>query len=130
MSLINRTFSDLDLDFTAHPVTKDVAKKVNEYAIASSIRNLLDTNHYERMFKPEIGSNLKKFLFEPIDNVTTSLIQDAIFETIKNYEPRVTIQEVVAVPNYDQNRYDVRVSFFVKNTKEPIEISFFLERIR
>jgi phage baseplate assembly protein W len=130
MSLINRTFSDLDLDFTAHPVTKDVTKKVNEYAIASSIRNLLDTNHYERMFKPEIGSNLKKFLFEPIDNVTTSLIQDAIFETIKNYEPRVTIQEVVAVPNYDQNRYDVRVSFFVKNTKEPIEISFFLERIR
>lgn len=130
MSLINRTFSDLDLDFTAHPVTKDVTKKVNEYAIASSIRNLLDTNHYERMFKPEIGSNLKKFLFEPIDNVTTSLIQDAIFETIKNYEPRVTIQEVVAVPNYDQNRYDVRVSFFVKNTKEPIEISFFLERVR
>jgi phage baseplate assembly protein W len=130
MSLIARTFSDLDLDFTAHPVTKDVAKKINEYAIASSIRNLLDTNHYERPFKPEIGSNLKKFLFEPIDNVTTSLIQDSIVETIKNYEPRVTVQEVVAIPNYDQNRYDVRISFFVKNTKEPIEISLFLERIR
>lgn len=130
MSLIARTFSDLDLDFTAHPVSKDVAKKVNEYAIASSIRNLLDTNHYERPFKPEIGSNLKQFLFDPIDNITTSLIQDAIFETIKNYEPRVTVQEVVAIPNYDENRYDVSVSFFVKNTKEPIEISFFLERIR
>lgn len=130
MSLISRKFSDLDLNFSAHPVTKDVTKKVNEYAIATSIRNLLSIGHYEKLFQPEIGSNLKKFLFEPIDNVTTSLIQDSIFETIKNYEPRVTISEVVAVPNYDENRYDVRIVFFVKNTKEPIEISLFLERIR
>lgn len=130
MSLIARKFSDLDLDFTKHPVTKDVSKKVNENAIASAIRNLLLTSHYERPFNPDLGSNLKKFLFEPIDNVTTSLIQDSIFETIKNYEPRVTVEEIVATPNYDLQRYDVYVTFFVKNTVEPITISFFLERIR
>lgn len=130
MSLIARKFSDLDLDFTKHPVTKDVSKKVNENAIATAIRNLLLTSHYERPFNPDLGSNLKKFLFEPIDNVTTSLIQDSIFETIKNYEPRVTVEEVVAAPNYDLQRYDVYVTFFVKNTVEPITISFFLERIR
>lgn len=130
MSLIARKFSDLDLDFTKHPVTKDVSRKVNENAIATAIRNLLLTSHYERPFNPDLGSNLKKFLFEPIDNVTTSLIQDSIFETIKNYEPRVTVEEVVAAPNYDLQRYDVYVTFFVKNTVEPITISFFLERIR
>jgi len=130
MSLIARKYSDLDLNFTKHPVTKDVSKKVNENAIATAIRNLLLTSYYERPFKPELGSNLKKFLFEPIDNVTTSLIQDSIFETIKNFEPRVTISEVVATPNYDLQRYDVYVTFFVKNTVEPITISFFLERLR
>ena len=130
MSLIARKFSDLDLNFTKHPVTKDVSKKVNENAIATAIRNLLLTSHYERPFNPDLGSNLKKFLFEPIDNVTTSLIQDSIFETIKNHEPRVTIEEVVAAPNFDEQRYDVYVTFFVKNTVEPITISFFLERIR
>jgi hypothetical protein len=130
MSLIARKFSDLDLNFTKHPVTKDVSKKVNENAIATSIRNLLLTNFYERPFNPELGSNLRKFLFEPIDNVTTSLIQDSIFETIKNFEPRVIISEVVAAPNFDEQRYDVYVTFFVKNTVEPITISFFLERIR
>lgn len=130
MSLIARKFSDLDLNFTKHPVTKDVSKKVNENAIATAIRNLLLTSHYERPFNPDLGSNLKKFLFEPIDNVTTSLIQDSIFETIKNYEPRVTVEEVVAAPNFDEQRYDVYVTFFVKNTVEPITISFFLERIR
>jgi phage baseplate assembly protein W len=130
MSLFARKYSDIDLNFTAHPVTKDVTKKLNENAIAASIRNLLLTSHYERLFNPDIGSNLKKLLFEPIDNVTTSIIQDMIFETIKNYEPRVTIEEVVAAPNYDDERYDVYITFFLNNSLEPITVSFFLERIR
>lgn len=130
MSLITRRYSDFDLDFDAHPVTKDVSKKLNENAITQSVRNLLLTSHYERPFKPELGSNLKKFLFEPIDNITTSLIQDAIWYTLTNYEPRIEIQEVVATPNYEENRYDITMSFFIKNTVDPITISFFLERVR
>jgi phage baseplate assembly protein W len=130
MSLISRTYKDIDLDFAAHPVTKDILKKTNEYAIAAAIRNLLLTSHYERPFKPDLGSNLKKFLFEPIDNITTSLIQDSIFETIQNYEPRVEISEVVAIPNFDEDGYDVKVVFFIRNTIEPLSVSFFLERVR
>jgi len=130
MSLITRKYSDFNLDFTSHPVTGDITKKLNENAIAQSIRNLLLTSHYERPFKPQLGSNVKKFLFEPIDNITTSLIQDSIFETLRNYEPRITIQEVVATPNYDEQRYDVNITFFVKNSVEPLTINFFLERVR
>ena len=104
MSSIVRKFSDLDLDFSAHPVTKDVVKKLNDNAIAGSIRNLLLTSHYERLFNPELGSNLKKMLFEPIDNITTSIIQGMILQTIQNYEPRVTIQDVIATPDYDNAR--------------------------
>ena len=130
MSLITRKYSDFNLDFTAHPVTGDITKKLNENSIAQSIRNLLLTSHYERPFKPQLGSNVKKFLFEPIDNITTSLIQDSIFETLRNYEPRITIQEVVATPNYDEQRYDVNITFFVKNSIEPLTINFFLERVR
>lgn len=130
MSLITRRYSDFNLDFTPHPVTEDLSKKLNENAIAQSIRNLLLTSHYERPFKPELGCNIKKFLFEPIDNVTTSLIQDAIYQTITNYEPRVQIEEVVARANFDENRYEVDVTFFVQNTVTPLTISFFLERVR
>jgi len=130
MSLIARKYSDFDLDFTAHPVTKDVSKKLNENAITQSIRNLLLTAHYERPFKPELGSNLRKFLFEPIDNVTTVLIQDAISQTLRNYEPRIEIQQVIAAPNFEENRYDITLSFFVRNTTEPLTVTFFLERVR
>ena len=130
MSSIVRKFSDLDLNFSAHPVTKDVVKKLNDNAIAGSIRNLLLTSHYERLFNPELGSNLKKMLFEPIDNITTSIIQGMILQTIQNYEPRVTIQDVIATPDYDNDRYDIKIVFFVNNTLEPIVVSFFLERVR
>jgi phage baseplate assembly protein W len=130
MSSIVRKFSDLDLNFSAHPVTKDVVKKLNDNAIAGSIRNLLLTSHYERLFNPELGSNLKKMLFEPIDNITTSIIQGMILQTIKNYEPRVTIEDVIATPDYDNDRYDIKIVFFVNNTLEPITVSFFLERVR
>jgi len=130
MSLIARRYSDFDLDFDAHPVTKDILKKTNENSIAQSIRNLLLTSNYERPFNPDLGSNLKRFLFEPVDNVTTSLIQDSIFQTLTNFEPRITIQEVVAVPNFDLDQYDVTITFYVKNTIEPLTITFFLERVR
>ena len=130
MSLIARRYSDFDLDFDAHPVTKDILKKTNENSIAQSIRNLLLTSNYERPFNPDLGSNLKRFLFEPVDNVTTSLIQDSIFQTLANFEPRITIQEVVAVPNFDLDQYDVTITFYVKNTIEPLTITFFLERVR
>ena len=130
MSSIVRKFSDLDLNFSAHPVTKDVVKKLNDNAIAGSIRNLLLTSHYERLFNPELGSNLKKMLFEPIDNITTSIIQGMILQTIQNYEPRVTIQDVIATPDYDNDRYNIKIVFFINNTLEPIAVSFFLERVR
>jgi hypothetical protein len=130
MSLITRKYSDFDLDFEAHPVTKDVSKKLNENAIAQSIRNLLLTSHYERPFNPDLGSNLKKFLFEPMDTISTSLIQESILFTLRNYEPRVDVQQVTATPNFEDNRYDVTIKFFLRNSLEPLSITFFLERVR
>lgn len=130
MSLLARKYVDIDLDFAAHPVTKDILRKKDENAIAQSIKSLLLTSHYERPYNPDLGSNLKRFLFEPIDNVTTTLIQDSIYQTLRNFETRIEIQEVVATPNFDLDQYDVSITFYVKNVLEPITISFFLERIR
>ena len=65
MARNTRTFTDLDLNFFAHPVTKDVTTKIDEQAIKSSVRNLILTSNYEKPFHPEIGSPLKSLLFEP-----------------------------------------------------------------
>lgn len=130
MSLFTRTYTDIDLDFDANPITKDVQKKVDASAIAASISNLLSTSHYERLFNPEIGCNIKRYLFEPIDDITTSNMQEEITRTIKNYERRVDLREVTVTPQYDLNAYEVFIKFFINNDLQPITVTLFLERVR
>jgi phage baseplate assembly protein W len=77
-----RSFKDLDLNFTIHPVKKDINTHKNEYAIINAVKNLVLTNHYERPFQPEIGSNIRRLLFENVDTVTASQIEREIVETI------------------------------------------------
>ena len=125
-----RKFKDLDLNFTAHPVRKDINKFVNEYAIVNSVKNLILTNHYERPFRPELGSNIRRMLFENVDTIMAAQIEREIEETIINFEPRVNVSKVVALPIPDENRYSIELQFFVINSPEPIAIKFFLERIR
>ena len=73
----SRTFKDLDLDFGLNPVTKDVNKLTDAEAIKRSVRNLINTNHFERPFHPEIGGNVRALLFEnmtPLTALNLSLI--------------------------------------------------------
>lgn len=125
-----RTFKDLDLNFTSHPVRKDVNKFVNEYAVINAVKNLILTNHYERPFRPELGSNIRRMLFENVDTIMAAQIEREIEETIVNFEPRVRVSKVVAVAAPDDNRYNIELQFFVINSPDPISIKFFLERIR
>ena len=55
---------DLNLDFSFNSVTKDIQKITDVEAVKRSVRNLINLNHYEKPFHPEIGSNLNIMLFE------------------------------------------------------------------
>ena len=125
-----RTFRDLDLNFTIHPVKKDINIYKNEYAVINSIKNLVLTNHYERPFQPEIGSNIRRLLFENVDSVTAAQIEREITEVIGNFEPRAEVSQVIVVPAPDENTYKITLEFFIINSTAPITINFFLERIR
>jgi len=125
-----RTFTDLDLSFISHPIRKDINTFKNEYAITNSIKNLVLTNFYERPFRPEIGSNIRRLLFENFDVIVSTQIERAIQETIENYEPRVTISKILVKPDPDKNGYNVTLNFFIINLTNPLSITFFLERIR
>ena len=125
-----RSFKDLDLNFTIHPIRKDINTHKNEYAITNSIKNLVLTNHYERPFQPEIGSNIRRLLFENVDAITAAQIEREITETIENFEPRAQVSKVIASADPDNNGYKVTLEFFVINNANPITINFFLERIR
>jgi phage baseplate assembly protein W len=126
----SRSFKDLDLNFIPHPVRKDVTKHINEFAIINSVKNLILTNHYERPYQPELGSNIRRLLFENVDVIIAARIEREIVETIENFEPRVQVSKVTAIPAPDENSYQIILEFFIVNIPNPVTITFFLERIR
>lgn len=123
-------YSDLDLDFLPHPTTGDVVRKTGTDAIKRSVRNLILTNFYEKPFRHGIGSNALKLLFDNMTPLTSAFLKDAIFEVLRNYEPRVEVLDVRVSMDLDSNGYDVAIDFVVLNRNLPVTISLFLERIR
>ena len=126
----SRIYKDLNLNFEKNTVTKDIQKITDIEAVKRSVRNLINTNHYEKPFHPEIGSNLRAMLFENLTPQMNHLISKQIELLIKNYEPRVRLVQVNAQPSYDRNGYLATISFYVLNHPEPVIVENFLERLR
>lgn len=123
-------YQDFTLDFNIHPVRKDLVLVTNENSVVRSLINLIQLNHYESPFHPEIGSNLRKLLFENVSDFTARDISRFIEETIENFEPRATIQSLAVTPNEDENRYDVFLRVFIKTFPNPFTVNFILEKVR
>ena len=129
-SNISREYSDLDLSFKVHPIKKDINKHIGEYAVINSIKNLMLLGHYEKPFRPDIGSNLRRLLFEPMDNVTSATLEREIETVVGNFEPRVSISKIQLIPDFNNNGYSVNLEFYIVNRTDPVTIKFFLERAR
>ena len=126
----NRIYKDLDLDFGRNPVTNDVNKLTDVEAVKRSVRNLINTNNYERPFHPEIGSGIRGLLFEPMSPLTSLALQRKVEEVLLNFEPRISLVQVLSNANIDRNSYDLKIMFYVIGSEEPVEVETFLERLR
>ena len=127
---VTRQYRDLDLNFTIHPLRKDVNKNLDELAIVNSIKNIVSTNHYEKPFQPDFGSNVRRMLFESLDNITASALEREIEQSITNYEPWVKLLSVKFIPDFENNGFNVEMQFYILNKSEPVTITFLLERLR
>jgi len=126
-----QTFKDLSVTFKKHPVTDDLVSVKDKAAIVQSIQNLLLTNKGERLFQPQLGSNLQKSLFEPLDYGTAGMIRGQVKEVIKTWEPRVVVEEVRCEPDFNTNGYEVELSYRIIGRQDrQVQASFFLERTR
>tara|TARA_E500000331_G_C17123756_1_gene655032 strand:+ start:330 stop:755 length:426 start_codon:yes stop_codon:yes gene_type:complete len=125
-----RTYKDLDLDFTRHPVTNDVVKIEDVNAVKRSVRNLVNTQFYERPFHPELGCGVRDLLFENYTPMTGIFIRRKIEEVLVNYEPRAKISSIVVNEEEDRNGIKVEVNFYVLNLPNPVTVTTTLQRIR
>ena len=126
----SRPFRDIDLDFDRNIVTNDVNVVENVVAIKRSVRNLIQTNYYERPFNPELGCGVRELLFEPFTPITRVLLERKIEEVLKNYEPRCVLQNVTVDDDQDRNRLLVNIYFYVRGIPGPQTVSTFLQRLR
>ena len=127
----SKIFKDLNLDFQQNTATKDIQKITDAESVKRSVRNLINTNHYEKPFHPEIGSNLRAMLFELMTPVTAQILARKIEDVIQNFEPRARLISVTALPNLDRNEYEVSIEFYVVNQPtELVDLTIMLERVR
>lgn len=126
-----QTFKDLSITFKPHPVTGDLIVKKDDAAVKQAVINLLLTNKGERPFQPDLGSDLRNLLFEPVDAASAGQIARNISDTLNRYEPRIKILDLDVSSNYEDNGFDVFMNFEIIGREDfPVVIEFFLERTR
>ena len=108
---VSKSFKDLSMSFKYNPLSGDLITLKNENAIARAVRNIVLTSPGEKLFDPDFGSSVSEILFENVDDITAVSIEDEIRNCLNNYEPRVDLVDVNVDPNFDENQFDVKITY-------------------
>ena len=128
---VSQGFKDISMTFQSNPLNDDLIAIKNENAIARSLRNIVFTTPGEKFFNQSFGSRIIESLFENIDEITATIIVDEIRQSIDNYEPRVEVDDVKAFPDYENNSFDVTITYDVIGSEIPTqELQFVLQSSR
>jgi len=123
-------WSDFNINFAPHPITGDLSRLTNENSVRQSVKNLVLLQFYEKPFQPNIGSDIRNYLFELFTPQTSSNLSFAIREVIDNYEPRAEVLDVKIKELTDNNQLEVNIVFQILNNPNPVTLTLALERVR
>ena len=128
---VSQGFKDISASFKSHPLTSDVIGLKNASAVARSVRNIVMTFPGEKPFNPTFGSKISKSLFENIDNISAITIKDEIANSIRKFEPRVILDDLVVSPDFDNNSFDVLIVYRIVGQGIPAQqLEFVLQSTR
>ena len=128
---VSQGFKDISMTFQVNPLNSDLIGLKNENAIARSVRNIVFTLPGEKFFDEDFVSRISASLFENIDEISAAESVDEIKQSLINYEPRVSLLDVQAFPNFDNNQFDVRIIYEIIGADVPAqELQFALQSTR
>ena len=128
---VSQGFKDISMTFQNNPLNSDLIVLKNETAIARSIRNIVFTLPGEKFFNPNFGSRVSRSLFENVDEISASIINDEIRNSINNFEPRVSLIDVQTIPDFDNGAFDVNIIYRVVGADIPAQqLEFVLQPTR
>ena len=105
-------YSDFDFNMKRDQ-TGDVSVKADEESINQSIKNILLTNKGEQFFDMNFGSSINQLLFEKMNPVTEIILKNEIRFALENYEPRIVINNIDIVSDYDALTYNVDIDYVI-----------------
>jgi phage baseplate assembly protein W len=90
--------------------------ETNSAAIKSDLMHLLLTRKGERLYMPEFGTDLLKFIFDPYDNKTITDLKMEISDTVKKFIPNLTINNII-VDKSDLSEYaaTIKIDYTITN---------------
>ena len=98
-------------------------------AVKNNVKLLLSTDKGERIFQPNLGIGLRRFLFEPITGETTLAIQNEIVDTFNFWLPFITIKDIqvetTSADGVNPNQISINVIFNLDkdpNTLESVQV--------
>ena len=128
---VSQGFKDISASFKSHPLTNDAIALKNASAVARSVRNIVMTFPGEKPFNPTFGSKISKSLFENIDNISAITIKDEIANSIRRFEPRVILDDLIVKPDFDNNSFDVLIVYRIVGINIPEQqLEFVLQSTR
>jgi phage baseplate assembly protein W len=128
---ISRGFKDISMTFQSNPLNDDLIALKNANAIARSVRNIVMTIPGERFFQPSFGSGVNRVLFNNMDEISASILEDEIRNSIRNYEPRVRLRSLKVQANFDNNAFDTVVTYDIIGADIPSQqLQFALQSAR
>ena len=128
---VSQGFKDISMTFQSNPLNDDLIAIKNENAIARSIRNIVFTTPGEKFFNASFGSRITESLFDNIDEITATIIVDEIRESIETYEDRVQLIDVLADPDFENNSFDLTITYEIIGRNIPAqELQFVLQSSR
>ncbi len=84
-----------------------------------SVRMILATAPGERLMRPQFGCRIWDLLFEPVTPNLLGLIQEAVQDALAQWEPRIDVEDVTAVPDdVDAALVRVFVTYVVRATND------------
>lgn len=112
------------------PPAFDAKKGTNEMVsdekdIEQSLKLILFTSYGERIMRPEFGSNLAESVFDSIDSVTINTITDNITQAIIEFEPRITLHNVIINSEDIYNgRLNIKLEYTIRTINVRTNIVF------
>jgi len=96
-----------------------IALTLGTNELDAAIRMILLTAPGERVMRPEFGCRAWDYLFQPLDPNTLGMVEAAVEDALRRWEPRIAVERVTA--SEDETREGsiaVEVEYAVKETND------------